>query len=55
MKSKLLIAALAAVFVSGCTTDPYTGQQKVSNLAASATRSCSTCRPTSPLTATSRR
>lgn len=36
MKSKFLIAALAAVFVSGCTTDPYTGQQKVSNLAGGA-------------------
>ncbi|AKI00284.1 outer membrane protein/peptidoglycan-associated (lipo)protein [Hoeflea sp. IMCC20628] len=36
MKSKLLIAALAAVFVSGCTTDPYTGQSKVSNLAGGA-------------------
>ncbi|MEQ8307321.1 MAG: OmpA family protein [Hoeflea sp.] len=36
MKSRLLIAALAAVFVSACTTDPYTGQQKVSNLAAGA-------------------
>lgn len=36
MKSKLMIAALAAVFVSGCTTDPYTGQQKVSNLAGGA-------------------
>jgi len=36
MKSKILIAALAAVFVSACTTDPYTGQQKVSNLAAGA-------------------
>ncbi|MEQ8479208.1 MAG: OmpA family protein [Hoeflea sp.] len=36
MKSRLLIAAMAAVFVSACTTDPYTGQQKVSNLAAGA-------------------
>ncbi|MBU4530432.1 MAG: OmpA family protein [Hoeflea sp.] len=36
MKSKILIAALAAMFVSACTTDPYTGQQKVSNLAAGA-------------------
>lgn len=36
MKSKFLIAALAAVFVSGCTTDPYTGQSKVSNLAGGA-------------------
>ena len=36
MKSKLLIAALAAVFVSGCTTDPYTGQSKMSNLAGGA-------------------
>ena len=36
MKSKILIAALAAVFVSACTTDPYTVQPKVSNLAAGA-------------------
>ena len=36
MKSKILIAALAAMFVSACTTDPYTGQPKVSNLAAGA-------------------
>ncbi|WP_421778972.1 OmpA family protein [Hoeflea sp.] len=36
MKSRLLIAAMAAVFVSACTTDPYTGQQKVSNLAGGA-------------------
>lgn len=36
MKSKILIAALAAVFVSGCSTDPYTGQSKVSNLAGGA-------------------
>ncbi|WP_422370411.1 OmpA family protein [Hoeflea sp.] len=36
MKSRLLIAAMAAVFVSACTTDPYTGEQKVSNLAAGA-------------------
>ncbi|MBC7283025.1 OmpA family protein [Hoeflea sp.] len=36
MKSKILIAALAAMFVTACTTDPYTGQQKVSNLAAGA-------------------
>lgn len=36
MKSKILIAALTVIFVSGCTTDPYTGQSKVSNLAAGA-------------------
>lgn len=31
MLKKLTIAALAATFLSACTTDPYTGQQKVSN------------------------
>ncbi|OCW58764.1 OmpA family protein [Hoeflea olei] len=36
MRTKILIAATAAIFVSACTTDPYTGQQKVSNLAAGA-------------------
>lgn len=36
MKTKILAAAFAAVFVSACTTDPYTGQQKVSNLAGGA-------------------
>ncbi|MER2632926.1 MAG: cell envelope biogenesis protein OmpA, partial [Rhizobiaceae bacterium] len=34
---KKLIAALTAVALLGaCTTDPYTGQQKVSNTAAGA-------------------
>lgn len=37
MKMKTVIAAMmAGVFVAGCTTDPYTGQQKVSNTAAGA-------------------
>ncbi|WP_299862498.1 OmpA family protein [uncultured Hoeflea sp.] len=36
MKTKILAAVFAAVFVSACTTDPYTGQQKVSNLAGGA-------------------
>jgi outer membrane protein OmpA-like peptidoglycan-associated protein len=36
MKSRILAVALAAIFVSACTTDPYTGQQKVSNLAGGA-------------------
>ncbi|WP_412049181.1 MULTISPECIES: OmpA family protein [unclassified Hoeflea] len=36
MKTKILAAALAAIFVSACTTDPYTGQQKISNLAGGA-------------------
>ena len=35
MKKIIAIAAMTA-FVAGCTTDPYTGQQKVSNTAAGA-------------------
>ena len=33
MMKKLAIACLAATILAGCTTDPYTGQQKVSNTA----------------------
>lgn len=33
---KTLIAASAALVLAGCTTDPYTGQQKVSNTAVGA-------------------
>jgi outer membrane protein OmpA-like peptidoglycan-associated protein len=33
---KMLIGAAAAVLVAGCTTDPYTGQQKLSNTAGGA-------------------
>ncbi|MFK4823354.1 OmpA family protein [Paenochrobactrum sp. BZR 588] len=36
MLKKLTIAALAATFLSACTTDPYTGQEKVSNTAGGA-------------------
>lgn len=36
MKSKLLAVATAAVFLGACTTDPYTGEQKVSNTAGGA-------------------
>ncbi|MBB6259665.1 outer membrane protein OmpA-like peptidoglycan-associated protein [Paenochrobactrum gallinarii] len=36
MFKKLTIAALAATFLSACTTDPYTGQEKVSNTAGGA-------------------
>ena len=33
---RIVLAAAAAAFVAGCTTDPYTGQQKVSNTAGGA-------------------
>jgi len=36
MKTRLLAAVLAAAFLSACTTDPYTGQPKISNLAGGA-------------------
>jgi len=36
MIKKFSIAALAATFLAGCTTDPYTGQQKISNTAGGA-------------------
>ena len=37
MKKQFALAALAAVYLAGCTTtDPYTGQQKISNTAGGA-------------------
>ena len=36
MKTKLVLAVTAAAFLSACTTDPYTGQQKISNTAGGA-------------------
>lgn len=36
MKMQIVTAVVAAAFLSACTTDPYTGQQKVSNLAGGA-------------------
>ncbi len=36
MKTRFLTAVLAAAFLSACTTDPYTGQPKISNLAGGA-------------------
>ncbi len=33
MKTKLISAVAAVAFVSACTTDPYTGEQKISNTA----------------------
>lgn len=36
MNLKLMAALTAAVFLGACTTDPYTGQQKVSNTAGGA-------------------
>lgn len=33
---KIVLGAVAAAFLAGCTTDPYTGQQKVSNTAGGA-------------------
>jgi outer membrane protein OmpA-like peptidoglycan-associated protein len=34
MRKTLIVACVAAFAAAGCTTDPYTGQQKVSNTAA---------------------
>ena len=34
MTRKIVLAAVAAAFVAGCTTDPFTGEQKLSNTAA---------------------
>lgn len=36
MLKKISIAVVAGVFLAGCTTDPYTGEQKVSNTAGGA-------------------
>lgn len=36
MKTKILAAAMAASLAAACTTDPYTGEQKVSNTAGGA-------------------
>lgn len=36
MLKKLTIAAIATTFLAGCTSDPYTGEQKVSNTAGGA-------------------
>ena len=36
MKIQIVTAVVAAAFLSACTTDPYTGQSKVSNLAGGA-------------------
>jgi outer membrane protein OmpA-like peptidoglycan-associated protein len=33
MRKTLIVACVAAIAAAGCTTDPYTGQQKVSNTA----------------------
>ena len=33
---KIVLAFAGAAFLAGCTTDPYTGQQKVSNMAGGA-------------------
>lgn len=37
MKLKIATAVVAVAFLSACTTDPYTGQQKISNTAGGAT------------------
>jgi outer membrane protein OmpA-like peptidoglycan-associated protein len=37
MKTKIVAAVAAAALLAACTTDPYTGQQKVSNTAGGAT------------------
>ncbi len=34
MKTRLLAALIAATFLAGCTTDPFTGEQRMSNTAA---------------------
>ncbi|WP_173932119.1 OmpA family protein [Chelativorans sp. Marseille-P2723] len=36
MPKKIIAAAVLAAFAAGCSTDPYTGQQKISNTAAGA-------------------
>lgn len=36
MKSRLLIGTAAAIMLAGCTTDPFTGEQRVSNMAGGA-------------------
>jgi len=36
MRSRFAIGAAAAVFLAGCTTDPYTGEQRLSNMAGGA-------------------
>lgn len=36
MKARIVTAAVAVAFLSACTTDPYTGQRKISNLAGGA-------------------
>ena len=36
MKSRFLAVAATAIMVAGCTTDPYTGEQRVSNMAGGA-------------------
>jgi outer membrane protein OmpA-like peptidoglycan-associated protein len=37
MLRKIALAAVAATFLAGCSTDPYTGEQKISNTAVGAT------------------
>lgn len=37
MLRKFALAAMAATFLAGCSTDPYTGEQKISNTAVGAT------------------
>ncbi|MBW3098072.1 OmpA family protein [Pseudohoeflea coraliihabitans] len=37
MKLKLATVAVTTIFLAACTTDPYTGQQKISNTAGGAT------------------
>jgi outer membrane protein OmpA-like peptidoglycan-associated protein len=37
MLRKIAFAAMAATFLAGCSTDPYTGEQKISNTAVGAT------------------
>ena len=36
MKTKIIAAVAATALLAACTTDPYTGQQKVSNTAGGA-------------------
>ena len=35
MKSKIITGVAAAIVLAGCTTDPYTGEQRLSNTAGS--------------------
>ena len=45
MTRKLIATLMCGAFIAGCTTDPFTGQPKVSNTAGGAAigKSCTEC------------